>query len=161
MERHPSLSLDVSIFELGRRFRRSQSWTTVTRLLVCDSDWLALFPRSHCPPSLWASTRIVWHWPSLERRIFAFWGPMSCPPTTTKTFENQKNSNYHQTRMLTTNVSRPLFRPFFLPPYRQSLAGQNPILFTTDAADAAGPWWLLLGILFIQGRWSENKQITK
>ena len=24
--------------------------------------------------------------------------------------------------------------------YRQSLAGQNPILFTTDAADAAGPW---------------------
>ena len=24
--------------------------------------------------------------------------------------------------------------------YRQSLAGQNPILFTLDAADAAGPW---------------------
>ena len=26
---------------------------------------------------------------------------------------------------------------------------QNPFLFTPDAADAAGPWWLLLGILFI------------
>ena len=25
-------------------------------------------------------------------------------------------------------------------PYRQSLAGQNPILFTPDAAGAAGPW---------------------
>ena len=24
--------------------------------------------------------------------------------------------------------------------YRQSLAGQNPILFTPDAADAAEPW---------------------
>ena len=23
---------------------------------------------------------------------------------------------------------------------RQSIAGQNPILFTPDAADAAGPW---------------------
>ena len=23
---------------------------------------------------------------------------------------------------------------------RQSLAGQNPLLFTPDAADAAGPW---------------------
>ena len=30
--------------------------------------------------------------------------------------------------------------------YRQSLADQNLILFTPDAA---GPWWLLLGILFI------------
>ena len=25
-------------------------------------------------------------------------------------------------------------------PNRQSLAGQNPSLFTLDAADAAGPW---------------------
>ena len=50
------------------------------------------------------------------------------------------NSDSNYLVMHLGNWREVILNGLFIEPNRQSLAGQNLILFTPDAADAAGPW---------------------